>query len=113
MNKEIKNQNEIKKNKNTISLKTKQKNRRKVLIFFFSIVLLGMSIFYTNEIIKFKNAEKLNINKNMFLLEESFLIRKFDFYTDKNYLKKYEFLKKNWFKQTGGIEFNEQPEKEI
>ncbi|MGL6065087.1 MAG: hypothetical protein ACRC0S_08395 [Fusobacteriaceae bacterium] len=113
MDKEINNKTKIIRNKNTISLKTKQKNRRKALLFLFSLVFLGMSLFYINEIIKFKDEKKLNINKNMFLLEESFLLRKYDFYKDENYLKKYEFLKKNWLKNTGGIKFDEQPEKEI
>lgn len=99
--------------KKIISPKTKQKNRRRGLLFLLSLFFLGMSVYYLNEIKKIRVDKTLIVNKNMFLLEQSFLVREQGFYMDKNYLKRNEFLKKDWLKKTGGIKFNEQPKKEI
>ena len=81
-------------------------------IFFICFLVLNLLIFFISAIYFYKTSKlfeirRKKINKEMFLINDSFLIRKEGFYTDKIYLKKEKMLNKNWSNNSEGVIFYE------
>ena len=81
-------------------------------VFFICFLLLNLFIFFISASFFYK-ASKLfeirrkKINKEIFLINDSFLVRKEGFYTDKIYLKKEKDLNKKWSNSSEGVIFYE------
>ncbi|MGL5050051.1 MAG: hypothetical protein ACRC6A_11955 [Fusobacteriaceae bacterium] len=96
----------INKKKNEVIM-AKRRNRIRILGFLLSVVMIGISInmFFKLETLLFSKEELKE--KNSFLLSESFLTRKKDFYKDEKYKKDFFLTKKDWNEDKGGLKIDE------
>lgn len=105
----------MKKNKSKLNvegIKAKRRNRIRILSFFISLGMIGLSVnmFFKLETL-LKEREELK-GKNSFLISKSFLTRRKDFYKDEEYQRAFFLTKKDWIEDRGGLRIDERDTEE-
>lgn len=84
----------------------RKRRNRKILLYTVVLSVL-MSFFYKNylklEVLKYEQS--VSMNKEMIVVNNSFLARNGNFYSDEQYLKQHDRLNKEWEREQGGIKF--------